>query len=80
MPDTQRSKPPPAKPDRSEKTLLELPGFKVGLVNEPEPPSRPQPLRQATISTGALVLSAVVATVILLGLFRILGGRQRRKR
>jgi hypothetical protein len=77
MTEAKRSTPPPTT-DRTEKTIWELPGvFKVGLVTESEPAqssAKPAPTQE-----GGLLLTAVIAAVMLCGLFTAIGRRKRRK-
>lgn len=73
MADTPQPKPPASK---TEKTLWEVPGvFKVGLINEEQPP--PQPAMQHMPGNVTLP-AALAALAILCAMFLLLGRRKRR--
>ena len=70
MTDKPPAKPATAKADRSEITLLELPGFKVGLTSEPGL-SAPDKLHDDAF-IGAWVVGAIIAAIVLGGLVVVL--------
>lgn len=70
MTDKPPAKPPAAKTDKSEVTLLELPGFKVSLANETGL-SAPAKLHDDAF-IGAWVVGAIIAAIVLGGLVVLL--------